>query len=103
MSPIDYRNITWDGIQNRITGNRAAVLAALRAHGPATTRELAAAMKWDILNVRPRVTELLQLGFVECLDRPGPEGHYLARSDEDAMADFRQKKFQLTTPQLQLL
>jgi len=103
MSPIDYRNITWDGIQNKIAGNRLAVLAALREHGPCTTRALAAAMHWDILHVRPRVTELLQLGFAECLDLSGHEGTYRAFTDLEAFQFFRARKFHHTNPQLQLL
>lgn len=103
MTPIDYRNITWDGIQNKIAGNRLAVLDALREHGPCTTRDLAAAMEWDILNVRPRVTELVQIGFAECLDIAGHEGTYRAFSDYDAMQLFRARKYKSTNPQLQLL
>jgi len=106
MSPIDYRNATWDGIQNKIVGNRRAVLDALREHGPCTTRELAAAMDWDILNVRPRVTELVQIGFVVDAtsdETPAREGTYMAFTDTEAFDFFRRQKFQSTNPQLQLL
>lgn len=106
MSPIDYRNATWEGIQNRLTGNRLAVLDALRQHGPCTTRSLAAAMDWDILNVRPRVTELFQLGFVADAtadETPTREGTYVALSDEEALESFRTRKFQSINPQLTLL
>lgn len=106
MTPIDYRNTTWDGLQNKIHGNRRAVLDALREYGPCTTRSLAKMMQWDILNVRPRVTELLQLGYADVWEA-GPEtareGIYRAFSDEEAMQHFRQRKFQSTNPQLQLL
>ena len=106
MSPSDYRNLTFEGVQARIHGYRADVLAALRAHGPATTRELASFMRWDILRVRPRVTELYQLGFVvetTADETPTREGTYVALSDEEAMQRFRRQKFQSTNPQLQLL
>ena len=103
MTPVDYRNVTWDGIQNKIVGNRRAVLDALREHGPCTTRDLATAMEWDILNVRPRVTELVQIGFAECLDLAGHEGTYRAFTDPEAFQFFISRKFQSTNPQLQLL
>jgi DNA-binding MarR family transcriptional regulator len=107
MNPIDYRTTTWEAIAARITGDRATVLAALRHHGPCTTRQLATAMGWDILNVRPRVTELCQLGFADIFNEirdpaPGREGTYLAISDQDAMEAFRHRKFS-TTAQLHLL
>ena len=112
MIPIDYRNATWDGIQNKIAGNRRAVLDALREYGPCTTRGLSQVMKWDILNVRPRVTELVQLGFAEVwepdrvvhsADGSQREGIYRAFTDPEAFDYFRRQKFQSTNPQLQLL
>lgn len=114
MTALDYRNLTWRALQDKVTGNRLVVLDALREHGPCTTRDLSAAMQWDILNVRPRVTELFQLGFVElCEDAAGVagnpshssqrEGTYRALSDLAATDLFRQRKHQSTNPQLQLL
>ncbi len=53
---------------------RAQVLAALAAAAvPLSTRDLAARMGWDVLSVRPRVTELYQSGRV-VLDGKGPDG-----------------------------
>lgn len=108
MKPIDYRNITWEGIQNHIHNDREAVLHSLREYGPCTTRSLASMMNMDILTVRPRVTELLQLGFVEVWEGEPPceptymgsdgaspsrrEGIYRALSDEEAFEAFRQRK-----------
>jgi hypothetical protein len=105
MKPVDYRNDTWESIQERISGDRKAVFYALRRFGPSTTRRLAEAMEWDILNVRPRVTELCQLGLVVTHD-PGhrtPEGLYRAKGDHEAMADFeRIKRDTLNPTQLDL-
>lgn len=94
MKPIDYRNETFERLQERMNRNRRLVLDALRIHGPCTTRELAARMGWDILNVRPRVTELCQLGFaVIDEDAPGrkSEGTYRALSDAEALALFSER------------
>jgi len=91
MNPIDYRLDTWNAIQDRLNAKRRAVLAALQAHGPCTTRELAERMEWDILCVRPRVTELCQLGFAEIDEnapRVGHEGVYRALSEDEALATF---------------
>ena len=78
MKPIDFRNETFTDISARIEGDRAEILDALRASGPLTTRQLAAQMCRDILAVRPRVTELVQLGAVEICGAHGHEGIYRA-------------------------
>lgn len=102
MKPIDYRNETWANIRERLKGDRIKVLAALREHGPCTTRALASAMEWDILNVRPRVTELVQLHFADCTQRVGSEGVYLALSDHEAEIIFAGNKAAVLNPQLTL-
>ena len=84
MQPIDHRNATFQDLQAKVTGNRLAVLDSLRRHGASTTRQLADAMGWEVLSVRPRLTELFQLGFVRCLDREGHEGTYEALSGSEA-------------------
>jgi len=102
MKPIDYRNETWANIQERLKGDRIKVLDALREHGPCTTRALASAMEWDILNVRPRVTELVQLHFADCTGKLGSEGVYLAFSDNEAETVFASNKAAVLNPQLTL-
>jgi predicted transcriptional regulator len=84
MDPTHHRNLTFLDLQAKVSGNRLTVLEALRKHGPATTRELAGAMGWEVLSVRPRLTELFQLGFVRCLDREGHEGTYEALTSTEA-------------------
>ena len=103
MKPIDYRNETFAQVAARIERDRRAVLDALREYGPCTTRGLAKCMGWDVLNVRPRVTELVQLDFADCLDTEGREGIYLAHTDEVALERFQVRKHQTLNPQLQLL
>ena len=93
MQPIDFRNETWADIQSRMSSERERVYNALKRHGDATTRALAAAMNEDIVNVRPRVTELCQLGAVEVVGRSGRhEGVYRARTIGDWTAWFTQQQ-----------
>lgn len=73
MKAIDYRNVTWDQIQDSIVGWRLRVLTAWREFGPATTRELADRSGIDILTLRPRTTELLDMGFMELVDLEAAE------------------------------
>jgi len=87
MDAVDYRQMTWEAIQERLTSDRLAVWHALQVWGPRTTRQLAKMMDKDILSVRPRVTELCQMGFAKEVDVPehkrqadgaAREGYYLA-------------------------
>jgi hypothetical protein len=84
MKAIDYRNETWIGVLGRVTGLRRDVLSVLTARGPCTTRELAALSGIDLLTVRPRVTELVQLGLVVMTDHRGHDGIYTAVPLEQA-------------------
>lgn len=102
MKPIDYRNETFASLTERLAGDRLAVLEQLRLHGANTTRSLAALMGWDILNVRPRVTELVQLGFVRCIHTSGHEGVYEARPIAEAEQLFDDMKTRVLNPQLSL-
>lgn len=74
MKPIDLRNATFADLQGRIAGQRAAVLEAWRVHGPATTAELSRLSGISILTLRPRTTELVQLGYV-VLSAEGKHAH----------------------------
>ena len=104
MKPVDFRNETFSEISDRVEGDRADVLDGLRAHGPCTTRQLAERMGWDILNVRPRVTELVQLGAAEICGAHGHEGEYRALLLGEWM-DYCQgrKEHETCGQQLQLL
>jgi len=106
MKPVDFRNETFAEIYERCEGDRLAVLEALKKHGPCTTRQLAAAMEWDILTVRPRVTELAQIGAVEACDAHGHEGVYRARMLGEWMDEVRSRNTRETVGeqmQMQLL
>lgn len=94
MRPIDFRNTTYhDLVAQSAASNRLAVLSAWRQHGPCTTRELAERSGIDLLHLRPRTTELVQLGFVglvedELQTTPGA-GVYRALSEEESLEYFR--------------
>ena len=106
MSPlaIDYRNATWADLQATVQGKRLDVLNAFRTHGPCTTRDLAEKTGMDILTIRPRTTELVDLGLVVLQgDKRGSEGIYAALSDEAALTAFQQKCADARNGQLSLL
>jgi predicted transcriptional regulator len=65
MKPIDLRNTTFALIRQTLSDRIKAVYEAWMVHGPATTRELATKSGIDLLNVRPRTTDLCALGLVE--------------------------------------
>lgn len=96
MQPIDHRNTTFADLQGRLHGLRLAVLADMRQRGQGTTREIAQRSGIDILTVRPRVTELVELGFV-CVvggTEHAREGIYRALSDSEAETAFLAKQAQ---------
>lgn len=96
MRPIDYRNETWDALQARVHGQRLAALNAWRAHGPGTTREVAQRSGIDLLTLRPRTTELYQLGLVVLVEvensTPSHEGTYRALDLAEAFALFTDRR-----------
>lgn len=104
MKPADYRNATFQDIRRQLVHLRLSVWEALALHGPCTTRELAKDCGLDLLTVRPRVTELVQLGFAECVneDQAGHEGIYKALTTAEAEAIFDRRKLEAADQQLTL-
>jgi hypothetical protein len=80
MKAIDYRRHTWEHVRAHLSGLRQQVYQAYVHFGPGTTRELSQKSGVSILTLRPRTTELLQLGFIEVLggDESGREAVYIA-------------------------
>jgi predicted transcriptional regulator len=95
MSPIDLRNATFRDITARLISLRASIYEALLEHGPCTTRQLAAACGIDLLTVRPRVTELHQLGLVVLEDTDHHEGIYRALTLAEAESAFNARQADL--------
>lgn len=108
MKPVDYRNATWDEMQGGLDALRAQVWNGMEMHGEAhTTREWADILGVDILSVRPRITELCQLGFAELVvERAGGtrsrEGRYRALSPFEARRSFEKRCREAREPQLEL-
>jgi predicted ArsR family transcriptional regulator len=105
MKPIDYRNETWDQMRARVDKVREAVYLALDRHGPCTTRQLAQKSSIDILTVRPRVTELYQIGLVELANAEsrGDEGVYRTVPWAVARSQFEKRQAAEKERQLTLL
>jgi hypothetical protein len=120
MDPIDFRDAQFADLQALLQGKRQAVLEAYRVHGPCTTRELSERSGLDLLLVRPRTTELLQLGCVEVFEdedekedehdssrktehgKRTHEGIYRARTPGEIHAAFFQSKAEAIDKQLPL-
>lgn len=96
IDPTAIRNETWDSIQARLTGDRFQVWQALCASTPVTTRQLAGIMGRRCEDVRPRVTELCQMGLAVCIGKIHKEGTYegvdlnTARLNFDCKRVFRE-------------
>lgn len=88
MNPRLHSIATFNELKGRLIHLRLSVYEALLEHGPCTTRQLAETCHIDILTVRPRMTELVQLGFAECLDGEDREGVYKALTLAQAEALF---------------
>ena len=80
MNPIDFSKQTFADLQPLLDQRRAEVHAAWLAHGPTTTAGLAEAAGIPILTLRPRSTELYQLGLLELVGNEGHSGIYRART-----------------------
>jgi hypothetical protein len=85
MTSTDYRDMTWEQVQEHLVEDRLRVYHGLQVWGPCTTRQLAGLIGMDLLTVRPRVTELVQMDLAEevevpkerrFLDRVAREGYY---------------------------
>jgi hypothetical protein len=84
MKPIDFSRATFADLQERLHGQRAAVLAAWIKFGPGTTAAVAERARISILTFRPRTTELYQLGFVRIAEEQRFRGQALYRARTDA-------------------
>lgn len=83
-SKLNYYELLESGVLN---DHRMHVWRMFILCGPSTTRQVAEKMGVEVLKVRPRCTELLQLGLlVEVPSEPGQrEGIYRALSEEEAI------------------
>lgn len=92
MKAIDFRNATFNQVLNKMRGKREQVYDALKAYGPCTTEHLSAESGLSLLTLRPRMTELCQLGLAKCVGGKGGEGIYEAVPVEEAKRSFEETK-----------
>ena len=71
IDPAEIKRLNWDQLRSRVSGLRERVYLWLLDKQPEyfTTQAIADALEINLLTVRPRVTELVQLGFVRCVGR----------------------------------
>lgn len=105
MKPIDFRNETFVQVQERVVGARAAVLAAFQQHGPCTTKQLADLSGLSLLTLRPRTTELVELGLVMLAEAQAEkgEGTYRAATHSEAILFFNTAQRRAAPGQMSLL
>jgi len=84
--PIDIRNATWDEVLTHVSEDMLRVHRAWKDYGPGTTRQVAERAGISLLTLRPRTTELYQLGLVECTGEEKANGIYEYRSEVQAEA-----------------
>jgi hypothetical protein len=91
MNSTDPRDMTWQEIRDGLTGVREAVWNWLLYKGPATTAAIADGTGIGLLTVRPRVSELVAWGFVECIGRAKAGGLYQAVTIQVAHARHQER------------
>ena len=101
MNPAAIALDNWHNIQQKLQGLREQVYRAMLMAGPQTTQDLADIVDLSILTVRPRVTELCELGLAELAGRSGRHGLYRAIPLEEAKRNIDQSA--MAGCQLQLL
>ena len=86
MTPSDFRNVTFRELETRMTGDRMRAYEIWLHHPDCTTREAAQRGGMDLLTLRPRTTELVQMGFVVLSDTQDAagQGRYRARTWAEA-------------------
>jgi hypothetical protein len=102
MKPVDYRNETFQDLQDRISRIRSEVYHAWQIHGPCTTQQLADRSGISILTLRPRTTELYQIDAVILVRGEGGQGIYRAASTDEMHRAYLRKRQGATDPQLEL-
>ena len=68
MNPAALRDANFEGLRDTLTERRADVYRAFFAFGPCTTVACAERSGIGLLTLRPRATELEQMGLIECVN-----------------------------------
>lgn len=104
MKAIDFSRATFSEICDHIGPLRLQVWRGLQTNGPCTTSHLATALGMSILTVRPRVTELMQVGLVKLTGaaREGREGVYAAMTPTEVREAQAARALAAAHPERQL-
>lgn len=84
MTPAQIRDAVWADLQANLNERRRAVYEAFKKYGPATTLQIAAIAGIGLLTLRPRTSELMEMGLLECVGRLPEGGVYKAVEMEEA-------------------
>lgn len=122
MKPIDFRNENFEALRGRLADKRERVWMDWQHYEMAkemsgqsvvigsTTREVCEHMERDILQFRPRCTELYQIGALMLCEtqnaEPGTrnhEGRYRLRTTDEWKAWLEQQRQSATSGQLQMV
>lgn len=90
MKSTDPRDFTWDEIRDSLHGKRERIWTWLRSNGPATTTGISTGTEIPLLTVRPRVSELVALGWIDCVGRENREGVYHAIAAETCLSRYQE-------------
>lgn len=74
MKAIDVRTANWNEIMSCMSVARQRVYEAWQRNGPGTTVAVCERSMMSILSFRPRTTELVQLGLLECTGKEVSDG-----------------------------
>ena len=92
MTPIDIRNTTYDALKGSLRLRLIDCFRVWCAHGPGTTRAVAAEAGWDLLSLRPRTTDLYDLGLVELVGHQRGEGGIYRARDQAQWEAWHQRE-----------
>lgn len=94
LTPAEIRDAGWEQIRSSwLNDAMMEVHAAYETHGPVTTQGLADLSGINVLTVRPRTTDLMKVGLVECVGRvKGQGGLYQAVPFEKAEAAHEHRR-----------
>ncbi len=97
FNPKEIRNAQWAEVLLHVGSDLTRVHEAWAKHGPCTTRQLAERSGISLLTLRPRTTDLFQIGLVACDGRQGREGIYRFVSHDCAAADWQAREAPIQT------
>lgn len=91
-TPTECRNETYERIKPQLNRQCEAVYNAYLQYGASTTIGMANASGISLLTLRPRVTDLMKMGAIECVGRAHGHGIYRARTPDEWQAWIEAQK-----------